>query len=329
MLTTGWSGGFSRERALHDGELVGEAGIVDEHLHQEPVDLGLRQRVGALRLDRVLCGKDEERLGDAVRLATDRHLVLLHDLEQGRLHLRGRTVDLVGEEEVAEHRAELSVEAVAGAIDTGAHEVGRDEVGRELDAPERPAEDLGERLHGQGLGEAGHALDQDVSAGEQRHEDALEHPLLSDDHALDLEERGFELPAHAREVAGGERRRFGLARGCKRLRLRLGGGCERRRFRLARGCKRLRFGLARRRERRRLGLNRGCRRRRLRLVSGSGCRTVGFGHEVSSSTWTRSSEPERGSRGGKSAGLTAPLTRPQSWLTKCSTLPTGSQHAGG
>ena len=52
-----------------------------------------------------------------MRLAADRHLVLLHDLEQGRLHLRRRTVDLVGEEEVAENRAELGVEAVAGAID--------------------------------------------------------------------------------------------------------------------------------------------------------------------------------------------------------------------
>jgi hypothetical protein len=37
-----------------------------------------------------------------------------------------------------------------------------------------------------------------VAAGEQRDEDALEHPLLADDHPLDLEQGGFEaLPCVA------------------------------------------------------------------------------------------------------------------------------------
>jgi hypothetical protein len=91
--------------------LLAEAWVVDDDLEQEAVDLRLGQRVGALGLDRVLGRHDEERCGTGERLAADRDLVLLHDLEQRRLHLRRRAVDLVGEQEVAEDRAELGVEA--------------------------------------------------------------------------------------------------------------------------------------------------------------------------------------------------------------------------
>ena len=81
-----------------------------------------------------------------------------------------------------------------------ADEVRGDEVGRELDAPERAAEHGRERPHGQRLGQAGDALDQDVAAGEQGHEQALEHRVLADDDALALVERGLQRAAH---LAGG------------------------------------------------------------------------------------------------------------------------------
>ena len=73
-----------------------------------------------------------------------------------------------------------------------ADEVGRHEVGRELDALEAAAEDVGDGLDGQRLREAGHALDQEVPAGEQADEDALEHLVLPGDHALDLEDGALE-----------------------------------------------------------------------------------------------------------------------------------------
>ena len=58
-----------------------------------------------------------------------------------RLHLRGRAVDLVGEQEVAEHRAELGLERpLVGPVDARADEVGGHEVGRELHAAERAAD---------------------------------------------------------------------------------------------------------------------------------------------------------------------------------------------
>ena len=81
------SSGCRRERALDDGQLVAEVRVVDDHLHHEAVDLRLRERVRPLSLDRVLRREDEERVGDRVGGRTDRHLALLHDLEERRLHL--------------------------------------------------------------------------------------------------------------------------------------------------------------------------------------------------------------------------------------------------
>ena len=84
---------------------------------------------------------------------------------------------------------ELGVErAVVGAVDAGADEVARDEVRRELDPPELSVERVREGPDREGLGEAGDALEQQVAAGEQRDEHALEHRVLADDDAPDLEQ---------------------------------------------------------------------------------------------------------------------------------------------
>ena len=93
-----------------DLELLGGRGVADDDLHEEPVALRFGQQVHAFGLDRVLRREHEEGVGHEVRDAGDRHLALGHHLEQRRLHLGGRTVDLVGEHEVGEHRAELDVE---------------------------------------------------------------------------------------------------------------------------------------------------------------------------------------------------------------------------
>ena len=78
--------------------------VADLQLEQEAVELRLGQRVGALVLDRVLRGDDDERVGQRAGLALDRDLPLLHRLEQRRLGLGRRAVDLVGEQQVGEHR---------------------------------------------------------------------------------------------------------------------------------------------------------------------------------------------------------------------------------
>ena len=126
---------------------------------------------------------------------TDRHLALLHHLEQSALHLRRRTVDLVGEEEVAEDRAFLGVEASrVRPVDPRSDEVARDEIGRELDALEAAAEHGSSRLDRQRLREPGNALDQQMPARDEADEHALEHLVLAGDDSLDLDKRLLELP---------------------------------------------------------------------------------------------------------------------------------------
>ena len=119
-------------------------------------------------LDGVLGGEHEERLGQRERLAADRHLALLHRLEQRALHFGRRSVDLVGQQDVGEDRARLHGE-VAGALveDLGADEVGGEQVGRELHPPERARHRRGEGADGEGLGKSGHAFEQHVAVGQE------------------------------------------------------------------------------------------------------------------------------------------------------------------
>ena len=128
-----------------------------------------------------------------MRLAADGDLALLHRLEQRALHLGGRTVDLVGQDEVGEHRPERDLElALLLVEDPRADDVGGHQVGGELDALELAADRLGERLHRHRLGEPGHALDEEVAAGQQGDDHALEQRVLADDHPLDLVEHLLE-----------------------------------------------------------------------------------------------------------------------------------------
>ncbi len=183
--------------------------VADVDLEQEAVPLGLGQRVDALVLDRVLRGHHQERVGQREGLAADRHVAFLHDLQQRRLHLRRRAVDLVGEQEVDHHRAELGVELLlALPVDAGTDDVGGHQVGRELDARERPADHPREGLHGQRLGHAGNTLEQDVALGQQADQHPLHELVLADDDPFDLEDGPLQRVDLGGQPIAAARRRF-------------------------------------------------------------------------------------------------------------------------
>ena len=105
----------------------------------------------------------------------------------------GRPVDLVGEHDVGEDRAELDVERfLRRPVDPRAHEVGRHEVRRELQAGEAAAEDARHRLGGERLRETGRAFEQAVAAGEPADEEAFDHEVLAHEDALRFEQRFLE-----------------------------------------------------------------------------------------------------------------------------------------
>ena len=156
---------------LEDRDLGVAARVADPQAHQEPVELRLGQRIGALELDRVLRRDHEERARERVRVRVDGDLPLLHRLEQRRLRLRRRAVDLVGEHDVGEHAARAELELVRRPVpDRHADDVGGEEVGRELDAVPRRRDRAGDRLGERRLADAGHVLDEQVALGEQAHE---------------------------------------------------------------------------------------------------------------------------------------------------------------
>jgi hypothetical protein len=98
----------------------------------------------------------------------ERDLRLVHRLEQARLRLGRRAVDLVGEHDVREHGPRLEHEVAAvGLVDAHADDVGRQHVGRELDALEAAADRARERGGERRLADAGDVLDQQMAAREE------------------------------------------------------------------------------------------------------------------------------------------------------------------
>ena len=119
----------------HDPELLVLVGVAERGLQEEAVELRLGQRERAFVLDRVLGREQEEGRRELARDAVDRHLPLGHRLEQRRLRLRHRAVDLVDEHDVREDRPgpELEVARLL-VVDREPGDVGRLQVGRALDA---------------------------------------------------------------------------------------------------------------------------------------------------------------------------------------------------
>ena len=84
--------------------------VAERRPEEEPVEL----RLGSGNVPSCSIGfsvaMDEERVGQRARDPVDRHLALGHRLEQRRLRLRHRAVDLVDEDDVGEDRARPELE---------------------------------------------------------------------------------------------------------------------------------------------------------------------------------------------------------------------------
>ncbi len=95
----------------------------------------------------VLCRYDQEWPGQGVYIAVRANLKLGHSLQQGSLRSRACPVDLIGNQDVGEHRAgpELEV-ALLHVEDRRARDVAWQQVGRALDARKRPLDGIGQGL---------------------------------------------------------------------------------------------------------------------------------------------------------------------------------------
>ena len=122
-------------------------------------------------------------------LAGDRDAALLHRLQQRRLGARAGAVDLVGHQQLAEHRAGNEAERAPAGLAFLQHfraeDVGRHQIGRALDALVVEPEHGAERLDQPRLGQAGDADQQRMAAGEQGDQGLIDHLALAEDDSAD------------------------------------------------------------------------------------------------------------------------------------------------
>jgi hypothetical protein len=78
-------------------------------------------------------------------------------------------------------------------VDPRSDQIRGDKVGRELNAPEGATNGSRQRLDGERLGQARHALDQQVPLRQDRDQHALQEMILADDDLLDLVENALHF----------------------------------------------------------------------------------------------------------------------------------------
>src|SRR5207249_6690133 len=120
----------------------------DLDVQHEAIELRFGERVGSFLLDGVLRRQYKERQIERKGRSARRHLVFLHRLQQGRLRLRGRAVDLVGQQDIRENGTfeKLKLPSAGGGLlleNVRAGNVRRHEVGRKLNPVAFQIEEIG------------------------------------------------------------------------------------------------------------------------------------------------------------------------------------------
>jgi hypothetical protein len=157
-----------------------------DELHHEAIELGFGERVGSLELHGILRGDHREEGRERDRLAAERHRALLHHLQQRRLGLGRRAIDLVGQQDGREDRALAQVEGLRGELEhLGTEDVGRHQIRGELDALEIDAADAGQRPGEQGLADARNSFQQDVAPRVECGEQLPQQGVVPDEDRLD------------------------------------------------------------------------------------------------------------------------------------------------
>ncbi len=117
-------------------------------------------------------------------MRVDGDLALVHGFEQGRLRFRSGAVDLVGQQDVGEHRSALEFEFLLdGGVDRDAQHVRGQHVAGELDALKAAVDGAGERLAERGLADSRDAFDQQMAFGENGNQGEAEDVVLAADDA--------------------------------------------------------------------------------------------------------------------------------------------------
>lgn len=92
-----------------------------------------------------------------------------------------------------EQRTALEMEAAfLGPVDIGAGKVGRQHVGGELQALEVAFQTVRQCLDGAGLGQPGRTFDEQVTIGQQGHQQAFDQAFLAEDLVVEIGAQAVE-----------------------------------------------------------------------------------------------------------------------------------------
>ena len=128
------------------------------------IELRFGQRVRAFLFDGILrCDHNKWRV-EPICFAVDGDSQLLHRFKQRGLRLRRGAVDFVGKNQIRENRATMKHQVaptprLVTLKNLCSSDVSGHQVGRELDATKLPTQQIGQRLHHHGFGQAGDADD--------------------------------------------------------------------------------------------------------------------------------------------------------------------------
>ena len=175
------------QETVHDGDLLRPIRQAHGEHHKEPVQLGLRQWEGACRFDGVLGGNYQEGGFQGPGDAVDGDLPLLHALQKTGLGPGGGAVDLIRQQNVAEHGARPEDKGrLLLIIVIEAGDVGGQQVRGELDPPEFSAQRFGQGFGQHGFAGAGDVLQQHVAAAAEGCQQQLDLLLLAHDDLADI-----------------------------------------------------------------------------------------------------------------------------------------------
>ena len=170
----------------HHGGFVLRAGVAHGQPHHKPVHLAVGEQLSARRAGRVLGGDDRKGLWQGVAHPVHRDLSFLHGLQKGRLGAGSGAVQLVGEEQIAQHRTGLIAHSPGGVRHGIARHVGGQNVRGKLHAAAAQAQHAGKGQRHGGLPHAGDVLQQDMSPGKNCRQHPQQHGVLSHDHGFHL-----------------------------------------------------------------------------------------------------------------------------------------------
>ena len=131
--------------------------------------------------------------------AGHRNPVFLHRLQKRRLGARAGAIDLIGQQQLAEHRPPDETERAASRFrflqHLGAQNIGGHQIRRELHPAFIEAENLAEYFHKACFPQPGDADQQQMPTGENGNQGFLDHAGLAVDDAADTVPGGGNVPA--------------------------------------------------------------------------------------------------------------------------------------